>query len=51
MPTYKLYPNDFRDVKEALVVQNPINIVSALLAELLISIELLGLLVFDLQFV
>ena len=51
MPTYKLYPDDFWDVGEALVVQNFIDIVSALLAELLFSPELLGLLVFGLQFV
>ena len=29
IPTNKLYPDDFRDVKEALVVQHAINIVLA----------------------
>ena len=32
MPTNKLCPNDFRDVGEALVVQNPIDVVQVLLA-------------------
>ena len=51
MPTYKLCPDDFWDVKQALVVQNPIDGVPALLAKLLISPELPGLLIFGLQFV
>ena len=51
MPTNKLCLDNFRDIRKALVVQNPINIISALLAELLISFEFLSLLVFDLQFV
>ena len=37
IPTNKLYSDDFRDVKEALVVQNPIDIVPALSAELLVG--------------
>ena len=36
MPTNKRCPDDFRDVMEALVVQNPIDVVPALLAELLV---------------
>ena len=51
MPTNKLCPDDFRDVGEALVVQNPIDVVPALLAELLVGPQLPGLLVLDLQFV
>ena len=51
MPTNKLYPDDFRDVREALVVQNPINVVPALLAKLLIGPQLPGLFVLGLQFV
>ena len=48
MPTNKLCPDDFRDVGEALVVQNPIDVVPALLAELLVSPQLPGLLVLGL---
>ena len=51
MPTNKLYPDDFRDVREALVVQNSIDVVPALLAELLVGPQLPGLLVLGLQFV
>ena len=51
MPTNKLCLDDFRDVEETLVVQNPINIVPALLAELLIGPQLPGLPVLGLQFV
>ena len=51
MPTNKLCPDDFRDVGEALVVQNPINVVPALLAKLLVGSQLPGLLVLSLQFV
>ena len=55
MPTNKLCPDDFRNVREALVVQNPIDVVQALLAELLVRLlvgfQLPGLLVLDLQFV
>ena len=55
MPTNKLCPDDFRDVGEALVVQNPIDVVPALLAELLVGLlvgpQLSDLLVLGLQFV
>ena len=51
MPTNKLCPDYFRDVKEALVVQNPIDVVLALLTELLVSPQLPGLLVLGLQLV
>ena len=51
MPADELRLDDFWDVKKALVVQDPVNVFSALLAKLLISSELLGLLVFGLQFV
>ena len=49
MPTNKLCPDDFRDVGQALVVQNPINVVPALPAELLVGPQLPGLLVFILK--
>ena len=49
MPISKLYPDDFRNVREALVVQNPINVVPALLAKLLVVPQLPGLLVFILK--
>ena len=49
MPTNKFCPDDFRDVKKTLVVQNPINVVPALLAELLVGSQLLGLLIFILK--
>ena len=51
MSTNKLCPDDFRDVREAQVVQNPIDVVLALLAELLVGLQLPGLLVLGLQFV
>ena len=51
MPTNKLCPDDFRDIGEALVVQNFIDVVPALLAELLVGPQLSGLLVLGLQFV
>ena len=51
MLTNKLCLDDFRDVEEALVVQNPIDVVPALLAELLVGPQLSGLFVFGLQFV
>ena len=55
MSADELRPDDFRDVGEALVVQNAVNVVSALLVELLVGLlvgpQLPGLLVPDLQFV
>ena len=51
MPTNKVCPNDFRDVREALVVQNPIDVVPALLAKLLVGPQFSGLFVLSLQFV
>ena len=51
MPTNKLRPDDFRDIREALVVQNPIDVIPALLAELLVGPQFLGLFVLGLQFV
>ena len=51
VPTNKLCPDDFRDVGEALVVQNPIDVVPALLAELLVGLQFPGLFVLGLQFV
>ena len=51
MPVDELYLDDFRDIREVLIVQNPIDVVPALLAKLFISPELPGLLVFGLQFV
>ena len=55
MPTNKLSPDDFRDVWEAPVVQDAVDVVLALLAKLLVGRlvgpQLPGLLVFDLQFV
>ena len=51
IPTNKLCPDDFRDVGEALVVQNSINVVPALLAKLLVGSQLLSLFVLGLQFV
>ena len=50
MPANKLYPDDFRDVEEALLVQDLINVIPALLAKLLIGSELPCLLVFILEF-
>ena len=51
MPTNMLCLDDFWDVEEALVVQNPIDVVPALLAELLVGPQLPDLLVLGLQFV
>ena len=51
MPADEFYLNDFWDTKEALVVQHTNNVFPALLAIVLISPEILGLLVFDLQLV
>ena len=55
MPTNKLCPDDFRDVGEALVVQHAVDVVPALLAELLVGLlvgpQLSSLLVLGLQFV
>ena len=48
MPTNKLCPDDFRDVGEALVVQHAVDVVPALLAELLVGPQLLSLLVLGL---
>ena len=48
MPTNKLCSDDFRDVREALVVQNPIDVVPALLAKLLVGPQLSGFLVLGL---
>ena len=50
MPANKLRPDDFGDVGEALVVQQAVNVFLALLAKLLVSSELPGLLVFILEF-
>ena len=55
MPTNKLCSDDFRDVGEALVVQDAVDVVPALLAELLVGLlvgpQFPGLLVLVLQFV
>ena len=55
MPINKLCPDDFRNVGEALVVQYAIDVVPALLAELLVGLlagpQLSSLLVLGLQFV
>ena len=55
MPTNKLCSDDFWDVGEALVVQDAVNVVPALLAELLVGLlvgpQFPGLLVLGLQFV
>ena len=51
MPTNKLCPDDFRDIGEALVVQHAVDVVPALLAELLVGPQLSSLLVLGLQFV
>ena len=50
MPADKLYPNNFQDVKKALVVQNFINVFKALLAELLIGPEVSSLFISILEF-
>ena len=47
----ELCSDDFQDLGEVLVVKHAVNILPALLAKLLIGPQLLGLLVFDLQFV
>ena len=49
MPADVLYPDSFQDIKKAPVMQDPINVFTALLAKLLIGLKLLCLLVFDLQ--
>ena len=55
MPTNKFCSDDFRDIGEALMVQHAVNIVPALLAELLLGLlvgsQLPGLLILGLQFV
>ena len=55
MPTDELRPYNFQDIGEALVVQDAVEIVPALLAKLLVGLlvgpQLPGLLIFDLQFV
>ena len=43
--------DDFWNVEEALVVQHAVNVLPGLLAEPLVGPQLLGLLVFGLQFV
>ena len=48
MPTNKLCPDNFRDIGEALVVQNAIDIVPTFWV---LCLGLLGLLIFGLQFV
>ena len=48
MPTNKICPDDFRDVREALVVQNLIDVVPVLLAKLLVGPQLSGFLVLGL---
>ena len=55
MPINKLCSDDFRDVREALVVQDAVDVIPALLAKLLVGLlvgpQFLGLLVLGLQFV
>ena len=51
MPTDKFCLDNFWNIRKTLVIQNPINIFQALLVKLLIRLQLLGLLVFGLQFV
>ena len=51
MPADELCPENFRDIRKAIVMQDPINVFPSLPAKLLIGFELLSLLVFDLQFV
>ena len=51
MPTNKLRPDDFQDVGKALVMYHPIDVVPALLAELLVGPQFPGLFVLGLQFV
>ena len=51
MPANELRLNDFRDLKETLVMQHAVNILLALLAGLLVGPKLSGLLVFGLQFI
>ena len=50
MPINELCPDNFRDIRKTLVVQDPVNVFYALLAKLLISLEFLGLLIFYLEF-
>ena len=49
MSTNELYPDNFQDVKKALVVQNAINVLPVVFAQLFYP-ELLGLFVFLLEF-
>ena len=50
MPADELCPDDFRDIREALVVQDSVNVFPALLVELLIGLNYLGLVIFILKF-
>ena len=50
MPADEPCPNNFRDVKEALVMQDCVNVFPVLLAKLLISPKFPGLLVFLQEF-
>ena len=50
MPADKLYPEKFRNVKEVLVVQDPINVFPALIAKLLIGPKFSCLFIFILEF-
>ena len=50
MPADELCLNNFWDKKKTLVVQNLVNVFSALLAKLMIGFELLDLFVFILEF-
>ena len=49
MPADKLCPDNFREIREALVVQDLIIVFSALLTKLLISPEFMSVCVFVLQ--
>ena len=50
MPANEICPDYFQDIREALVVQNFINVFPALLVKLLIGPKLLGLFIFILNF-
>ena len=50
VPADELRSDDFWDVGEVLVVKHAINVLPALLAGLLVGLQLPGLLVFGLQF-
>ena len=50
LPADKFCLDNFGDVKEALVVQHAVNVFSALLAKLLISLKFSSLLIFILKF-